>query len=70
MYKDKIRVHTNYMNNVIIIDTKSEWLLLSANSSIVQLFHSESELSFNDMMMRSGLYLTNTLNWIFIVLAL
>jgi hypothetical protein len=29
----------------------------------------ENKLIFNEMMMRSGLYLTNTLSWIFIVLA-
>lgn len=42
MYMDKIRVHTNYMNNVIIIETKSESLLLSANSAVFLLNHSDS----------------------------
>jgi hypothetical protein len=38
----------------------SEWLLFNANSAIFQLI-------FNEMMMRSTLYLNNTLSWISIV---
>jgi len=30
--------------------------LLSANSAIVQLYHDENNLIFNEMMMRSALY--------------
>jgi hypothetical protein len=40
----------------------SEWLLL-------QLYHVENKLIFNEMMIRSTLYWTNTLSWIFIMLA-
>ena len=31
--------------------------------------HGENKLIFNEMMMRSALYYTNTLSWIFIALA-
>jgi len=48
----------------------SEWLLFNANSAIFQLYHGENKLQFNEMMMRSTLYKTNTLSWIFIVLLL
>jgi hypothetical protein len=47
----------------------NEWLLLNANSAIFQLYHGENKLIFNEMMMRSTLYQTNTLSWIFILLA-
>jgi len=42
--------------------------LFNANSAIIQLYHGENMLIFNEMMMRSALYLNNTLSWIFIVL--
>jgi len=41
--------------------------LFNAKSVIFQLYH--GELIFNEMMMKSTLYWTNTLSWIFIVLA-
>ena len=47
----------------------SEWLLFNANSAIFQLYHGENKLIFIEMMMRSALFLTNTLNMIFILLA-
>jgi hypothetical protein len=34
----------------------SEWLLLSVNSAIFQLYDGENKLIFNDMMIRSALY--------------
>jgi hypothetical protein len=34
-----------------------------------QLYHGENKLIFKEMMTRSALYKTNTLSWIFIVLA-
>jgi hypothetical protein len=34
----------------------SEWLLFNANSAIVQLYHGENKLIFNEMMMRSALF--------------
>ena len=40
----------------IELETKIEWLLLSANSVIFQLYHGENKLIFNDMMMRFALY--------------
>jgi hypothetical protein len=46
----------------------SEWLLLSANSASFQLYHGESKLIFNEMVMRSALFYTNTPNWLFILL--
>ena len=47
----------------------SELLLFCANSAILQLYHGENKLIDNEMMMMSALYKTNTLTWIFIVLA-
>ena len=44
----------------------SEWLLF--NSAIFQLDHGENKLILNEMMMKSALYYTNMLSWIFIVL--
>jgi len=44
-------------------------VLLNANSAIFQLYNGENKLIFNTMMMRSAFYQTNTLCWIFIVLA-
>jgi len=44
-------------------------LLINANSAIFQLYHGVNKLILNEMMMRSALFLTNTLSWIFIVLA-
>jgi len=41
-------------------------LLLNANSAIFQLSHGKNKLIFNEMMMRSALYKTNMLSWIFI----
>ena len=46
----------------------SEWLLFNANSAILQLYHGD-KLIINEMMMMSALFYTNTLSWIFIVLA-
>ena len=34
----------------------SEWLLFNANSAIVQLYHVEYKLIFNQMMMKSALF--------------
>ena len=47
----------------------NELLLFNANSAIFQLDHSENKLISNEMIMRSALLQTNTLSWIFIVLA-
>jgi len=44
-------------------------MVFNANSPIFQLYHYENKLIFNEMMMRSALYQTNMLSWIFIVLA-
>ena len=46
-----------------------EWLLFNINPAIFQICHCENKLIFNEMMMRFALYQTNTLSWIFIVLA-
>ena len=45
----------------------SEWLLFSANSANLQLFHGENKLIFNDNEVR--FVLDQHLSWIFIVLA-
>jgi len=43
--------------------------LFNGNSAILKLYHGENRLIFNEMMMRSALYLIKTLCWICIVLA-
>ena len=53
----------------LLIDWVSEWLLFNAISAIVQLYYGENKLITNEMMMRSALFLTNTMSWIWIVLA-
>jgi hypothetical protein len=47
----------------------SEWVSECCLIPIFQLYHGENKLVFNEMMMRSTLFKTNTLSWIFIVLA-
>jgi hypothetical protein len=34
----------------------SEWLLFNANSAIIQPYHGENKLIFNEMMMNSALF--------------
>jgi hypothetical protein len=48
-----------------IFEWVSEWLFVYANAAIFQIYHGDN----NEMMIRSALYQTNTLSWIFIVLA-
>ena len=48
----------------------SERLLFNANSTIFQLHHGKNKFIFNEMMMRSTLYKTNTLSWIFSISSL
>ena len=43
--------------------------LFNAKQIIFQLHHSENKLYFDEMMIMSALYETNTLSWIFRVLA-
>jgi hypothetical protein len=43
--------------------------LFNANLAIFQPYHGENKLIFLEMMMRSALFFTNTLSWVFIVLA-
>jgi hypothetical protein len=74
MYNTKSVVQCNQVTIATVnhkCEWVSKWLLLNANSAIFQLYHDESKLVFNEMMMkmRSALYYTNTLSWIFIVLA-
>jgi hypothetical protein len=45
----------------------SEWLLFNIKSAIFHLYYGENKLIFNEMMMRSDLYQTNTLSWIFFI---
>ena len=45
----------------------SEWVLFNTNSAIFQLYHGKNKLIFNEMLMRSPLYYTNTLSWSCIV---
>ena len=44
---------TTTMTPIIVL---SEWLLFNANSASLQLYHGESKLIFNEVMMRSALY--------------
>jgi len=46
----------------------SERLLFNAISAILQLYHGENKLIFNEMMMRSTFYYINRFSWNFIVL--
>jgi len=43
--------------------------MFNANSAIIQLYHGENKLIFDEMMTRSALHYTNTLSWILLVLA-
>jgi hypothetical protein len=45
-----------------------EWVIVNAKLAIYQIYHGKNKLQFNEMMM-STLYYTNTISWIFIVLA-
>ena len=45
----------------------SEWVIVVKRN--ILLYHGENKLIFNEIMMRSSLYKTNTLSWIYIVLA-
>jgi hypothetical protein len=68
-YSDKYCMCRILYFKKILVDIMSEWLLLNTNSAIFQLYHDENKLIFNEMMMKSTLYWTNTLSWNFIVLA-
>ena len=50
--------------NTPILLGVNEWLLFNSNSAIVQLYHGENKLIFDEMMMRSAFYLTNTLGFL------
>ena len=52
----------NLLQNIVEL---SEWLLFNANSAIFQLWR--EQVNFNEMM--STLFYTNTISWIFTVLA-
>ena len=45
----------------------SLFVYLSSNSAICQPYHEQNKLIINEMMLRSALYKTYTLGWIFIV---
>jgi hypothetical protein len=66
--RDNQRVVNRSTDNTMV-NRASEWLLFNANSAIFHLYHGETKLIYNEMMMRHALYQTNTLSWIFIVLA-
>jgi hypothetical protein len=54
------------MGEVSLNILRSEWLLLNAICSAIS---QREQVTFNEMMVMSTLFLTNTLSWIFIVLA-
>jgi hypothetical protein len=58
----------NDMERSTFINTQIIWLLFNANSAFFHLYHGEKRLIFNEIMMRSALYYTNILSWIFIML--
>jgi hypothetical protein len=41
---------------IFFLEWVSEWLLFNANSAIFQLYHGETKLIFNEMLMMSALY--------------
>jgi hypothetical protein len=47
---------TEKLEQYLIKEWVSEWLLFNANSIIFQLYHSENKLMLNEMMTRSALY--------------
>jgi hypothetical protein len=53
-FTGKLLSHMGYGEGVGVV--LSEWLLFNAKSVIVQLYHGENKLIFNEMMMRSALY--------------
>ena len=63
--EEKIHEHRNTASNSVSYSI-AVWVRQLA---IFQLYHGENELIFNEMMVRSALYKTNTLSWICIVLA-
>ena len=50
------------------ISHKEVLRVIDCYRAIFRLCHSQKKLIINEMMMRSALYQTNTLSWIFIVL--
>ena len=60
----------NYVTRLFWDFMSSEWISVCiCNTAIFQLYHGDNKLIFNEMMMRSALYQTNTRRWFFIVLA-
>ena len=49
-------IYTQKNSRLAIKKTVSEWLLFNANAATFQLYHDESKLIFNEMMMRSTLF--------------
>jgi len=55
--KIKLVISNSLLRAVVAISSRvSVWVLLSANSAILQLYHGENKLIFNEMTMRSTLY--------------
>jgi hypothetical protein len=50
---------------VLLSQWVSEWLLFNTDSAIFQLYHGENKLISNEMLIRSTLFQTNMLSWIF-----
>ena len=63
--KSKLQFSNQIKKNGDEESIMSEWLLFNANSAIFLLYHGEN----NEMMMMTALYLTDSLSWMFIVLA-
>ena len=60
------------LSRPVYINIYIEWVsdcCLASTQQFFQLYHGENKLIFNEMMMRSALFQTNTLSCIFIVLA-
>jgi len=53
----------------LFVESMSEWLLFNTHSAIFQLYHGETKLIFNERMMWSALYKSNTLSLICIMVA-
>jgi hypothetical protein len=58
------------ITDILLSEWVSEWQLFNANSAIFQLYHDENKLIFNEMMMRSALFLTSKLSWSWISIVL
>ena len=58
-----------YFKETLLMNIVSEWLMFNAKWVIVQIYHCQNKFHFDVLMVMSALYYTNSLSWIFTVLA-